>query len=167
VVPYWHVVLTIGFAVGLLMYAKPLQARYANWLDANMDRGGYPFEDELQYPTIGKWVNKNAPNAIIMSRDPWEITFYTPNSKGVTFPDPDDDGQEGARQIFAIARYYHVTHILMDDPRQSLFPYMEGRIPGFKRMKGAPGAFFEVDWSKIPAEWTVENVFGKGAETKP
>ncbi len=165
--PYGHVVLTIVFAAGLMVYAHPLQAQYARWLDTNMNRGGYPFEDELLYATMGKWVNKNVPNAVIMSHDPWELTFYTPNSKGTTFPNPDDDGQEGARQIFAIARYYGVTHIWMDIQRQPLLPYMEGRIPGFKRMKGAPGAFFEVDWSKIPAEWTVENVFGKGAGKKP
>ena len=45
-VPYWHVVLTIVFAGGLFLYSKPLEARYADWLDGQLDRSGYPFEDE-------------------------------------------------------------------------------------------------------------------------
>ncbi len=164
VVPYWHVVLTIVFAAGLLMYAKPLQARYADWLEANMDRGGYPFEDSPMYPTIGKWVHKTMPKAVIMCRNPWEIMFYAAESKGVSFPKPEDTGKLGASQVFAIARYYHVQYVLNDeDVPESLTPYMLGRSPGLKRVRGLPGAaFFEIDWSKIQADWTVEKVFDSG-----
>jgi hypothetical protein len=157
--PYWHIVLTIAFALGLFFYAKPLQATYADWLDNQLDRSSYPFQDERTYPLIGAWLHKNAPNAVVMARNPWEITFYNPGGKGATFPFPADDGPKGAAQLLAIAHYYHVTHFFMDSTHPLLDPYLTGRLPGVKRVHGAPGPLYAIDWSKIPT-LTVEQSLG-------
>ena len=60
----------------------------------------------------------------------------------------------------AIARYYHVTHLFVDSGQGALQAYLSGRIPGIKRVKGAPGPLYEFDWSKIP-ELTVEQALGR------
>ncbi len=158
--PYWHIVLTIAFAGALFLFAKPLEARYADWLNGQLDRSDYPFADELLYPAIGEWLHKNVPNAVVMARNPWEITFYNPGGKGITYPYPTEDDQNGALQIFAIARYYHVTHLFVDQIHPALMPYLSGRVPGVKRVKGAPGPLYEIDWTKIPP-MTVDQALGR------
>jgi 4-amino-4-deoxy-L-arabinose transferase-like glycosyltransferase len=157
--PYWHVVLTIFLAVGLLLFAGRVKARCAEWLDGQLDRSSYPFVDEHLYPAIGEWLHKNVPNAVVMARNSWEVTFYDPGGKGITCPYP-GDVSNGAQQIFAIARYYHVTHIFVDQMHAELVPYMVGRTPGLKRVKGAPAPLFEIEWTKIP-ELTVEQALGR------
>ncbi len=158
--PYWHIAMTIAFAVTLFLFARPLEARYATWLDAQLDRSEYPFVDELLYPAIGAWLHKNVPNAVVMARNPWEVTFYNPGGKGITYPYPAEDDPKAAMQIFAIARYYHVTHLFVDQTHDALMPYLSGRMPGLKRVRGAPAPLYEIDWTKIPM-LTVDQALGR------
>jgi hypothetical protein len=159
-IPYWHVVLTIVFAGGLLLYSKPLEARYADWLDGQLDRSEYPFVDERVYPALGAWLHQNYPGAVVMARNPWDITFCDPGSKGITYPFPAEEDAKGATQILAIARYYHVTHLFVDSGQGALRQYLSGQLPGVKRVHFAPGPLYAIDWTKIP-ELTVEQALGR------
>ena len=158
--PYWHVVVTIVFTGGLFFFSGTLKARYADWLNQQLDRSSYPFVDERVYPAIGAWLHKNAPNAVVMARNPWEVTFYNPGGKGITYPWPAEDDPKAAMQIFAVARYYHVTHLFVDQTHEALMPYLSGRVPGLKRVKGAPAPLYEIDWAKIPV-LTVDQALGR------
>lgn len=115
---------------------------------------GFPWKDDsstTRYtPTMrmGKYLKANLPNAIVMSRFPWQMMFYAaPTNKAVVIPLDND-----AKKILAIARYYHCTHIVRDAdwPRPALDPYFRGQRPGFKRIPNTPGNLYEIDWSQFP-----------------
>jgi 4-amino-4-deoxy-L-arabinose transferase-like glycosyltransferase len=102
---------------------------------------------------MGKWLAQNLPDAVVMCRSPWELLFYAgPNNKGVGLPNPSDYGQRGAEEIFAIARYYHVSHMYIDTTRPSLAPYLYRGKPGLKKIPNAPAPLYELDWSKLPTK---------------
>ena len=99
---------------------------------------------------MGDWIAQHIPNAVVMCRNPWELLYYcSPTNKAIGSPNPKRGGQVGADQILAIAHYYGVTHLYADSVRGPLAAYLSGRDGAFKRVAGAPGPLFEIDWSKI------------------
>jgi hypothetical protein len=140
-------------AAAALVWSDPIY----QWQTQMLARGGvtssFPFYSNNPRPIVmGKWLGQNLPNAVVMCRNPWELLFYAgPHNKGVGLPNPRDHGQHGAEEIFAIARYYHVTHIYVDAVRPSLAPYLFRGKPGLRKVPHAPDALYELDWSKLPA----------------
>ncbi|MCL2641344.1 MAG: hypothetical protein FWD53_10895, partial [Phycisphaerales bacterium] len=114
---------------------------------------------ENQYITLGHWLKKEHPEAIVMCRNPWELLFYcSPTNKAVALPYPDDDDPRAAEKIFAIARYYHVTYMYADVKRSCMWPYFYGSKPGLTRVQNGPGDLYKIDWTTAPTA-TVDDVF--------
>ena len=134
----WPTVATLALAVVVWVNRGAVYGAQNDMLDRSNARGDYPFEQNDEYIPMGKWLAKKAPNAVVMCRNPWELLFYSgPGNRGVGLPNPSDGGQKGADEIFAIARYYGVTHLLVDNLREPLEPYVSRRKPGLTRVKGA------------------------------
>lgn len=150
--------------VAILFLAKiqEVHAQQEIMLDHRGDSDNYPGGIDNRFVYTGEWIGKNLPNAVVMCRNPWELAFSMgPENKGVCLPYPQADVQRSAQQIFAIARYYHVTHLLVDEMRPALAPYYLNRKPGLTRVPGCKTMpLFAIDWSKIP-DMTVEEALGR------
>ena len=109
---------------------------------------GYPYRDQPGTVRIGAFLKDELPDAVFMSRNPWEILFHaSPRNRGVTVP------LAGAPQILAVARYYGVTHYIWEIDRPALRPYLTGRKPGFRRLPNSPGfPVYEILWDQIPPD---------------
>ena len=93
----------------------------------------------------GAWIGEHLPpDAVIMSRTPWQILFYSPDTvRGVGLP------YARPEVIFAIARYYGVTHFIMDRPRPGLWAFLRRGHPALTRIRGAPFAVYAIDYTKF------------------
>ncbi len=154
-------VITCVFAVYLLGNMGTVQAMQEDALEHRGDSDNYPGPVDDRFVFAGEWIGKNLPNAVVMCRNPWELAFSMgPGNKGGCLPHPDDEVEKGAQEIFAIARYYHVTHLMVDEMRPALAPYYLKRKPGLTRVPGCPIPLFAIDWSKIP-DMSVEEALGR------
>ncbi|HUO09648.1 MAG TPA: glycosyltransferase family 39 protein [Phycisphaerae bacterium] len=158
----WPAVTTLVAAAIILCRITPVHAWQEDLLGQRGQRRDYPGQVDNRFVSAGAWIGKNFPSAIVMCRNPWELQFYMgPQNKSVGLPYPQEEVNRSANQIFAIARYYGVTHLLVDDMRPALAPYYLKRKPGLTRVPGCPGiALFAIDWSKIP-KMSVEEALGR------
>mgnify|MGYP001293422332 CR=1 FL=1 len=68
-------------------------------------------------------------NAVIMTRNPWELLFYMPGTiRGVGLP------YATPEVIFAVAKYYGVTHFINDCRRPGLDTFLKKGHPGLSRI---------------------------------
>lgn len=80
-------------------------------------------------------------DAVIMARNPWELLFYLPDGiKGVGLPNATPDA------IFAVARYYGVTHFVHDCERPGLRDFLRVPQPGLRLMLRRPMRVYAIDW---------------------
>ena len=160
------VAITCVFAVYLLGNMESVHAQQEEALEHRGDSDDYRGPVDNRFVFAGEWIGKNLPNAIVMCRNPWELCFSMgPGNRGVCLPYPQEGVEKSAEQILAIARYYHVTHMLVDEMRPGLAPYYlpagsRAHKPGMTRVPGCPVPLFAIDWSKIP-EKTVEEALGR------
>jgi hypothetical protein len=160
----WHAAVTLILAGVVLVMHHAVEEKIDGMIRREVSAGGYPFSDQREYPRMGAWVKEHLPDAVIMCRNPWELIYYCgPKNRGVGSPNPRLGGKVGAEQILAIAKYYGVTHIYADQVRGPLVPYFNASAGAFKRVPGAPGMLFEIDWSKVQVR-SVEEVFGGGGK---
>ncbi len=94
---------------------------------------------------MGAWIGEHLPpDAVIMSRYPWQILFYSPDTvRGVGLPYATPD------VIFAIARYYGVTHFIADRDRPGLRRFLRRRHPALSRVRGAPFPVYAIDYERF------------------
>lgn len=106
--------------------------------------GRFPWhEDGHSLMAVGDWLHENAPGSITMTKHPWELRFY---SKGKTVRLP----KASLNEIIDVARYYKVTHIVPDGNDRTLYPWVQGRVPGLKKVCSTPGLeLFEIDFSQL------------------
>lgn len=117
------------------------------WQRAHTPVKGHPYVDRPKMPLLGDWIRTNLPNAIIMTRGPWELTFHSgPGNKAVATP------WASPETVFAIARYYGVTHYLESHRRPALDAYTKRRHPGFRPVQGAPRRLFELRYEHLPGK---------------
>jgi hypothetical protein len=162
-------VLTVVAAAAVLLCRDGVhdtQERVMN-LPATIKPYPYPFYAGVEvdkHTPEGKWLAEHLPKAVVMCRGPWQLLYYAgPQNKAISYPLTQDPGAEGAEEMFAIARYYRVTHVLLDcGPwwRKPLEPYVTGTVPGFKPVAGSPEPLFELDWDVLPKN-TVEDIWGQ------
>jgi hypothetical protein len=167
VLALWPTAVTCIVATILLCNVGRVHAWQEGLLEQRGVRRDYPFQADDRYVYAGAWIAKKFPSAVVMCRNPWELQFYMgPQNWSVGLPYPQDEVNQSANEILAIARYYGVTHLLVDDMRPALAPYYLKRKPGMTRITGCPGmALFEIDWSKIP-KMTVEEALGRVPTTQ-
>ncbi len=90
---------------------------------------------------------KIADDAIIMTRNPWELLFYSPlTMKGVGLPHAEP------KIILAVAKFYGVTHLIYDRHRAGLKSYLNSGHPGIKKIISHPSPIYSLDYSKFKDE---------------
>lgn len=86
--------------------------------------GGYPWRESGQgWMAVGEWLRENAPGSVTMTRNPWELHFYSQEPAAQIPLAPLD-------QIREVARFYGVTHLIPEAKRPSLAPLLSGEEPG-------------------------------------
>jgi len=112
-------ILLIGIAPLLWHNSRQIYRDYKN--------DGYPYhEGGVDWMDVAKWLRENAPGAITMTRNPWELHYYT-EQKAIQIPRAD------LKDIVDVMRFYKVTHIIPQlNIRPTLKPLVEGKIPGLE-----------------------------------
>jgi len=138
--------LAAGTGVVILVSVWAIQAGREIHLCQAKER--FPWHEEGQsLMTVGDWLHENAPGSITMTEHPWELCFY---SKGKTVRLP----EAPLGEVIKVARYYGVTHIVPDGFDRTLFPWVQGRIPGLTKVCSTPGLeLFAIDYSGIDREF--------------
>ncbi len=107
-----------------------------------------PPPERPQYPRVqrlAKPITEHFPvDAVMMCRNPWEILWYVDKEmKGVGLPyAPPED-------LFAVAKYYGVTHLIMDKERRGLRKFISRHREAFTEVFRKPHWAFEIHWDKI------------------
>jgi hypothetical protein len=148
----WHWPVTLVMVVATVWWVGRHEDDLKDYVRGHVPMYSYPYRDADQfypYPAAGEWIKKNLPNAIIMCRNAWELRFYSAlTNKTVSVPYTSDLGE-----VFAIARYYHVTHYLHDpDPGVRNIFGVYGQRPGLKAVEGTPPGveLYELEYDKLP-----------------
>ena len=111
----------------ILIGITPLLWHNSRQIHRDYKNGGYPYrEGGVDWMDVAKWLRENAPGAITMTRNPWELHFYT-EQKAIQIPRAD------LKDIVDVMRFYKVTHIIPQlNIRPTLKPLVEGKIPGLE-----------------------------------
>ncbi len=98
-----------------------------------------------RYHGVARWVTENIPHdAVLMTRNPWELLFYCPSTvRAVGMPHATPD------VIFAIARYYGVTHFIWDCNRPGLETFLRNGHPALTRLTDSPLPVYAVDYTRF------------------
>lgn len=141
----WRILLVTALA-GVALYSGLVRggewkARY----EALINRAKYPYADKTETPGMGEFVRENLPTATVMTRFPWQLQFYLGESnRTVNIP------LAPPETIFAIARYYGVTHYINDCRRPGMELYVSQSHPGLVPVTNAPGPLFEMKLDLLP-----------------
>lgn len=115
------------------------------WHAAVANRDDWLETEPNRQVALGKWFAARAPNAVIMTRYPWQMLYHAaPGNRAVTPP------LGSAETLFAVARHYRVTHLVNDVRRPALVPYLEGARPGLRRIADTPVEIYELDYAQLP-----------------
>ena len=89
-------------------------------------KGRYPYKESGQaWMAAGKWLKVNEPNSITMTRNPWELHFYS-EAKAIQIPLAD------LETIIDTAQYFGATHLIPEKRRPSLKKWLSGEVPGLE-----------------------------------
>ena len=73
----------------------------------------------------GRWLKTNAPGSVTMTRNPWELHFYS-EQKALQIP------LAGLDKVIEVAKFYGATHLIPFDERPALQPWIDGEREGLK-----------------------------------
>ncbi|HCE45836.1 MAG TPA: hypothetical protein DET40_20010 [Lentisphaeria bacterium] len=126
----WVGALVLCVTAGAL--AQRYHVRISDWQRAKMNVQVFEKDYYPKYCTMAQALQKAgiADNAVVMTRNPWELLFYMPPTvRGVGLP------YAAPKVIFAIARYYGVTHFVNDCRRPGLDAFLKNGHPGLAPVK--------------------------------
>jgi 4-amino-4-deoxy-L-arabinose transferase-like glycosyltransferase len=105
----------------------------------------YPWrESDEDLIAAGNWIRENATGSITMTRNPWELHFYS-DEKAIQIP------LEPLPTIIQVARYYGATHLIPDDNRQSLAPWIAGEVAGLEKVfQSGRVELYEIHYERLP-----------------
>lgn len=87
---------------------------------------GYPYHDDGQeWMDAGRWLKTNAPGSVTMTRNPWELHFYS-EQKAIQIPLAELD------KVIEVANFYDATHLIPFDGRPALQPWIDGEREGLE-----------------------------------
>lgn len=112
--------------------------------DAQANRG-YPWrEADIGWQKTGDYIRTYLPGSVTMTRNPWELHFYS-EEKAIQIP------LAPLERIIEVARYYGVTHLIPERRRPTLEPWVKGEIPGLKRIFESNGVeLYEINYRALP-----------------
>ncbi|MFQ6040922.1 MAG: ArnT family glycosyltransferase [Candidatus Poribacteria bacterium] len=97
------------------------EAIYRTW-----QTSGYPYrEGGQEWMDAGRWLKTNAPGSVTMTRNPWELHFYS-EQKAIQIP------LAGLDKVIEVAKFYGATHLIPFDGRPALQPWINGEREGLK-----------------------------------
>jgi len=123
-------ILTVKLLAGLMLcfVAAPVMINSTETVSNAVKKSGYPYRDaDIEWMDMGLWLAKNAsPDSITMTRNPWELHFYS-EQLAVQIP------RTTLEKTIEVMRYYNATYIIPQlDIRPSLKPLVEGKVPGLE-----------------------------------
>jgi len=139
-------VITVLVALAAMASAWRWHGNLSAWQGTRAGLKGY---DQPFYPNYYRVAQAMrevgvGADAIVMCRNPWELLFYTPEgTRGVGLPN------DKAEEIFKIARYYGVTHFLVDRGRPGLEPFLRRNKDAASLLMTRPYRLYEIDWEKM------------------
>ncbi len=118
-------------------------------VESQTKAAGLRFRDKPSYPQYYHIAQAMTPlvpeDAVIMSRNLWQLLFYGPDTwKAVGMPYADPE------VIFSIARYYGVTHFLWDKNRPWLRAYMETAPEALEQIMEKPAKLYVIHYDRFP-----------------
>jgi 4-amino-4-deoxy-L-arabinose transferase-like glycosyltransferase len=107
----------------------------------------FPWREQAQsVMALGDWIESNAPDSIVMAKDPMCIHFYS-DAKAVRLP------TGPLSRVLDVARYHRLTHMIPDrDDPDYAFWFRRGH-PGLRPVQRIQDQIlFEIDYTNIP-DW--------------
>jgi 4-amino-4-deoxy-L-arabinose transferase-like glycosyltransferase len=112
--------------------------------------GRWPYgEGGQEWMAVGRWIRENLPGSITMTRNPWELHFYS-EEKAVQIP------LAGLKDVIKVGRYYGATHLIPDRHRPSLRRWISGEIPGLELVYDRGLRIYEIHYDRLPPPEMVE-----------
>lgn len=109
---------------------------------------GYPYREGGEaWMAAGRWLKANAPDSVTMTRNPWELHFYS-EEKAIQIPLAELD------KVLQVAKFYGATHLIPYSQRPALNPWVNGEIPGLKLVYDNMGLqICEIHYELLPDEF--------------
>jgi hypothetical protein len=97
---------------------------------------------DSHYSRVAKTAKDVLPeDAIIMTRNPWELLFYFPEKTqavGLPYAEP--------KVLFAIAKYYNVTHLMVERYRPGMREFLNKNHPALTEVMRYPQRTYEINY---------------------
>ncbi len=121
---------TLDVMAGLMVccLVLPVVVLSAESVHNAIKKSGYPYrESREEWMDMGEWLKeKTPPESITMTRNPWELHFYS-EQLAIQIPRASLD------KTIEVMRYYRPTHIIPQlDIRPSLKKLVSGEVPGLE-----------------------------------
>ena len=109
-------------------------------------RGGYPYrEGGKAWIEAGRWIKENIPESVTMTRNPWELHFYS-EEKAIQIP------LEELDRIIEVGKYYGATHLIPENRRPALKKWLSGEIPGLELVYDEGLEIYKIHYDRLPRE---------------
>ena len=116
-------------------------------IDRARKKASWPYGDAGKaWIDAGKWIRSNAPNSITMTRNPWELHFYS-EEKAIQIPLAD------LKKIIEIAIFYSVTHLIPEKKRPGLEKWLSGEVAGLELVYNERLKIYKIHYGQIPNEY--------------
>jgi 4-amino-4-deoxy-L-arabinose transferase-like glycosyltransferase len=126
----------------------PVVMRSAESVNTAIEKSGYPYREGAQeWMDMGKWLRENAPpDSITMTRNPWELHFYS-EQLAIQIP------RANLQKTIEVMRFYRPNYIIPQlDIRPSLKQLVEGEVPGLELVyDNKKIQLYRIDYSLLPS----------------
>jgi hypothetical protein len=93
----------------------------------------YPWKESGEgWMEVGRWLRANGPGSVTMTRNPWELSYYS-SERAVQIP------LGRPEQVLAAARYYAATYLIPDSSRPELERWLNREGNGLRKVLAAHG----------------------------
>ena len=118
-------------------------------IDRAIKKASWPYGDAGKaWIDAGKWLKSNASNSVTMTRNPWELHFYS-EEKAIQIP------LAGLKEIIEIARFYDATHLIPEKRRPGLDKWLSGEVAGLELVYNEGLKIYKIHFSQVPSEYLV------------
>ena len=132
-------------AILLLSLVMPIVGYSGISIYRTSKTSGYPYREGGEaWMTAGHWLKANAPDSVTMTRNPWELHFYS-EEKAIQIPLAELD------KIIQIAKFYGATHLIPYNQRPALNTWINGEIAGLRLVYDNMGLqIYEIHYELLP-----------------
>lgn len=148
--PRWFSPLSTGLFVLAVYMNMGLRSDTINREHASTFRNPPP--SEPVYPALkrqGELMAERLPaNAVLMCRRPWQTLWYAPETfraVGIPMAEPPE--------LLAVAKHYGVTHLVLDQRRPGLRPFIRANPRVFEQVIQRPVPTFKLHYENLPEDF--------------